>query len=104
MIGGAIGWMRDLKESQNKASIERERLVLELQYALKEVKTLKGLLPICTSCKNIRDNNGFWGKAEDFIKENSEARVSHCICPSCTEAVTVVSAKSTIHNIEVHST
>jgi sensor domain CHASE-containing protein len=62
---------------------ERERLISELEQALSEVKTLSGLLPICSSCKRIRDDKGYWNQIESYIHEHSEAQFSHSICPDC---------------------
>ncbi len=56
----------------------------ELQQALAEVKTLAGMLPICASCKRIRDDEGYWQQVEVYIKEHSQADFSHSICPECT--------------------
>lgn len=61
----------------------RERLVAELQQALQEVKTLSGLLPICSYCKQIRDDEGYWHSVEAYVSAHSEAEFSHGICPSC---------------------
>jgi PAS domain S-box-containing protein len=66
---------------------EREKLVRELQEALAEVKTLSGLLPICASCKKIRDDKGYWRQIEAYIKDHSEAEFSHSICPECAEKI-----------------
>ena len=55
----------------------------ELQKALSEVKTLKGFLPICSSCKKIRDDKGYWNQIESYIEARSEAEFSHGICPDC---------------------
>ena len=57
----------------------------ELQKALNEIKTLSGLLPICASCKKIRDDKGYWNQIELYIRDRSEAEFSHSICPSCAE-------------------
>ena len=62
---------------------EREKLIQELQKALAEVKTLSGLIPICASCKKIRDDKGYWGQIESYISDHSEAEFSHGICPDC---------------------
>lgn len=62
---------------------QREGLIEQLQKALREVKTLKGLIPICASCKSIRDDKGYWEQLETYIKEHSEAEFSHGICPEC---------------------
>jgi len=55
----------------------------ELEIALSEVTALSGLLPICASCKNIRDDHGQWHQFETYINENSQAEFSHGICPGC---------------------
>lgn len=57
----------------------------ELELALREVKNLQGLLPICASCKNIRDDNGDWKQIESYIRERSDATFSHTICPACAK-------------------
>jgi hypothetical protein len=57
----------------------------ELQKALSEVKTLSGLLPICASCKKIRDDKGYWNQIELYIRNHSEAEFSHSLCPFCAE-------------------
>lgn len=57
----------------------------ELANALKEVKTLSGLLPICASCKKIRDDKGYWNMLELYIQDHSEVTFSHGICESCAE-------------------
>lgn len=67
------------KEIEN----EREKLINELQDALKNIKTLSGLLPICANCKNIRDDQGYWKQLEKYISDHSEAVFSHSICPDC---------------------
>ena len=58
---------------------------LELEKALAEIKTLSGLIPICASCKNIRDDQGYWQQVEAYIQAHSEARFSHGICPECAK-------------------
>ena len=66
---------------------QRMRLVSELRVALDNVKTLRGLIPICSYCKRVRDDQGFWNQVEAYIYERSEAKFSHGICPNCTEQV-----------------
>ena len=58
----------------------------ELQQALKEIHTLGGLLPICSSCKSIRDDDGYWHQLEVYISHHSPAQFSHSLCPGCVEA------------------
>ncbi len=62
---------------------EKENLIIELQNALSEVKKLSGFLPICSSCKKIRDDEGYWQQVENYISDHSEALFSHSICPDC---------------------
>jgi hypothetical protein len=64
---------------------ERRRLVDELRIALSEVKQLSGFLPICASCKKIRDDEGYWNQIESYISSHSEVQFSHGICPDCVK-------------------
>ena len=64
---------------------EREKLITELKEALAKVKTLSGFLPICASCKKIRDDKGYWSQIESYIYEHSDAVFSHGICPDCAQ-------------------
>jgi PAS domain S-box-containing protein len=64
---------------------ERGRLINDLQKALANVKMLSGLIPICASCKKIRDDTGYWSEVESYIREHSEAKFSHGICPECAK-------------------
>jgi len=57
----------------------------KLLNALKEIKTLAGLLPICASCKKIRDDKGYWNQIEGYIQQHSNAQFSHAICPACAK-------------------
>jgi len=76
------GSMEDITE-RKWAEQERERLIRELQKALSEVKALSGLLPICSVCKKIRDDQGYWLQVEEYIGAHSEAEFTHGICPDC---------------------
>ena len=62
---------------------EKSKLIVELQKALAEVKTLSGFLPICASCKKIRDDRGYWNKIEVYIEKHSAVEFTHGICPQC---------------------
>ncbi|HTK95103.1 MAG TPA: PAS domain S-box protein [Terriglobales bacterium] len=77
-----IGHAVDITE-RRRAEVDRERLIAELQEALGRVKTLTGLLPICSSCKKIRDDRGQWNHVEAYIRDRSDANFSHGICPDC---------------------
>ena len=65
------------------AEKEKEDVITELKDALSNIKTLKGLLPICAWCKKIRDDQGYWKKVETYIREHSDALFTHGICPDC---------------------
>ncbi len=68
---------------RKKNEIERERLIKGLQSALVEVKTLKGIVPICSGCKKIRDDEGFWNQVEIYVQKHTNAKFSHGFCPDC---------------------
>jgi PAS domain S-box-containing protein len=85
--GELAGRMASFIDITKRKEIEadREKLIDKLQDALKKIKTLRGIIPICASCKKIRDDQGYWNKLESYIKEHSEADFSHGICPECIE-------------------
>jgi PleD family two-component response regulator len=64
-----------------------EKKNFELQKALDEVKTLRGILPICSSCKKIRNDDGYWEQIDSYIRDHSEAEFSHSICPECVHSL-----------------
>lgn len=68
-----------------QANLAKDELILNLQKALAEVKTLSGLLPICSSCKKIRDDEGYWQQIEKYIRDHSEADFTHGICNECAK-------------------
>jgi DNA-binding response OmpR family regulator len=68
---------------RKQAELEKEALITELQDLLTQVKTLRGLLPMCAWCKRIRDERGEWVVLESYIQQNSNADVTHGICPVC---------------------
>ncbi len=76
---------RSLADAKQRAEEEKERLIVELQHALASVKTLSVLLPICASCKKIRNDDGYWTKVETYLAEHSDAEFSHGICPDCAK-------------------
>jgi two-component system cell cycle sensor histidine kinase/response regulator CckA len=75
----------DMMEKRQQREEEREKLIRELQEAMAEVRTLTGMLPICASCKKIRDDKGYWTKIESYIRDHSEVEFSHSLCPECVE-------------------
>ena len=70
---------------RKRAEQELEKVVVELQQALAHVKKLSGFLPICASCKKIRDDKGYWQQIEQYITDHSEALFSHGLCPECAK-------------------
>jgi PAS domain S-box-containing protein len=85
-LGGLVGTVFDITERKQLAD-ERERLISEFRDALANVKTLKGLLPICAWCKKVRDDEGYWKEVEQYIEEHSEALFTHGICEDCLKKV-----------------
>lgn len=69
----------------NPIVVRLQQTVVKLQNALAEVKTLKGILPICAHCKRIKDDQGKWSQVEEYVQKRSEANFSHGICPGCLE-------------------
>jgi hypothetical protein len=86
-VDGQMIWsgvILDITE-RKQAELERVRLVEKLQSALAEVKVLSGFLPICATCKKIRDDRGYWKQLEAYFSDHSELQFSHGICPDCAE-------------------
>jgi len=79
---GASAISRDISE-RKRAELETREMLNKLNAALGEIRTLSGLLPICTSCKRIRDEQGDWQEIESYIADRSRAEFSHSICPDC---------------------
>ncbi len=83
-VTGIEGIVQDITELK-RAAAEREELIKKLEKAIREVKTLSGLLPICARCKKIRDDNDQWHHIESYVKEHTHADFSHGYCPECYE-------------------
>ncbi len=79
---GLTGSALDITD-RKKAELEREKLIEKLQDALKEVNQLHGMLPICSGCKKIRDDKGYWNQIEKYISEHADVEFSHGMCPEC---------------------
>ena len=71
--------------ARKQTEAERDQLIEDLQEALAHVKSLSGLLPICASCKKIRDDKGYWSQVESYIQSHSDATFTHGICPDCVK-------------------
>jgi PAS domain S-box-containing protein len=85
-ITALLGITRDITE-QKKMEEEKEKLLSKLQDALTKVKLLSGFLPICVSCKKIRDDKGYWNQIESYIRDHSEADFTHGLCPDCANKI-----------------
>jgi two-component system cell cycle sensor histidine kinase/response regulator CckA len=83
-IVGGSAISRDITLRKNDEE-ERFKLIEELTESLKQVKTLSGLLPICSSCKRIRDDQGYWQQVETYLTDHTNADFTHGICPDCLE-------------------
>lgn len=81
-VTGSVSSIRDVSERREHER-RREALLVDLQRAMETVKQLKGLLPICSECKKIRDDRGYWQRIDQYIAEHSEADFTHSICPEC---------------------
>ncbi len=76
--------LREIKERE-KAHQQREQYIVELKEAMGKIKTLRGLLPICSGRKKIRDDRGYWQMLEIYVRDHSEAQFSHGFCPECVK-------------------
>jgi hypothetical protein len=95
LFAGVMLWSFSLTDRMKVREEESRRLLeqtvtertSELRHALDEVKTLHGLLPICSHCKKIRDDSGYWQNLESYISEHTGADFSHSLCPNCLEVL-----------------
>lgn len=87
MLGMHFGkkQLQEYLSERKQAQEELEEEHRQLQKALDEVRTLRGIVPICSYCKKIRDDHGFWNQVEQYVSDHTEARFSHGICPACLE-------------------
>ena len=77
-----VGFFREISQ-RKKAEAERETMISELKEALGSIKQLKGLIPICASCKKIRNDGGYWQQVEEYVSDHSDADFSHGLCDDC---------------------
>jgi len=77
--------LRDMNDKLSSLSEEQRELIARLQDALAKIKTLKGLLPICASCKKVRDDKGYWNQIEEYVRDHTDAEFSHGLCPDCAQ-------------------
>ncbi len=85
-VVASVTTFRDITE-RKRIEQERERLIAELQKALAEIRTLRGILPICSSCKKIRDDKGAWHQMEAYIHEHTNVEFSHGLCKECAQKI-----------------
>lgn len=71
--------------AQKKAEAAQDKLIHELQKALDEITSLRGILPICSFCKRVRDDKGYWEQVDIYITKHSPAEISHSVCPECVK-------------------
>lgn len=83
-VAGARLTITDITD-RKKTEKERDKLISELKNSLAEVKVLKGIIPICATCKKVRDDRGYWNQVESYISNHSEAEFSHGLCPECMD-------------------
>jgi hypothetical protein len=82
---GMVIWAAFNITRLHNAIEEKDSLIHELKKAMSEIKTLQGILPICSYCKKIRDDKGYWKQVEYYIHEHTGAKFSHGICKECAE-------------------
>jgi len=81
----AVARIKRAEDALREKKREQQELIMELQEALAEIRTLKGFIPICASCKKIRDDEGYWNQLEAYISKHTDAIFTHSICPQCAE-------------------
>jgi DNA-binding response OmpR family regulator len=79
----AMERIKDAEDALRRKEKEQEELIVKLQAALAEIKTLQGLIPICSSCKKIRNDEGFWDQLEAYLSKHTDAVFTHGLCPEC---------------------
>ena len=81
-VASVVCTSKDITERKREER-ERDRLIADLKNALAHVRTLSGLLPICSNCKKVRDDHGYWVQIEAYVRDHSQADFTHGICPDC---------------------
>lgn len=71
--------------AQKAAEEEKDRTIIDLKEALHEINSLRGILPLCSYCKNVRNDQGYWERVDIYIQQHSQADISHSICPDCAK-------------------
>lgn len=81
-VVGIEGIVQDITELK-QAEAKREQAIIKLEKALSEIRTLRGILPLCSFCKKVRDDQGYWEQVDIYLLKHSEAGISHSVCPEC---------------------
>jgi len=81
----AVERIKCAEDALRETERRQKELIIKLEKALAEIKTLRGLIPICSSCKKIRDDKGYWNQLEAYISKHTDAIFTHGICPDCTK-------------------
>jgi len=77
--------IKRVEDALREKEKEQQKLISEFREALAEIKTLKGLIPICASCKKIRDDEGYWNQLEAYLSKHTDAVFTHSLCPECVK-------------------
>jgi PAS domain-containing protein len=85
LFGEIFDEMSRLQNELSRTNRELQRKIKELEAARDQIKVLGGLLPICSFCKSIRDDDGYWNQLEGYLAEHSEAMLTHSVCPTCMD-------------------
>ena len=85
-IIGTCGISRDITV-RKQIEAERELLIRNLRSAIEQIKTLKGLVPMCSGCKKIRDDHGYWEKVESYLSRHADIKFTHGLCPDCLKSL-----------------
>ena len=85
--GETIGIIESFDDitARKKLELDKEQLIIELRNSLEQVKILTGMLPLCPSCKQVRNDKGYWEQIDSYLRERSEAEIITCLCPDCRE-------------------
>ena len=76
------GLIRDIT-AKKKAETDKEKIIVQLKQSLTEIKVLKGILPLCSFCKKVRNDGGYWEQVDVYIKKYTDAEITHSLCPEC---------------------
>ena len=83
LVAARTAALQEENQARRRTEAEKEVVIQELQAALSKVKQLSGFLPICSHCKKVRDDSGYWQQIEAYVRDHSEAEFSHSLCPEC---------------------